>query len=44
VAYDAFFRTHTAVRGLYLLNVGLGIALIAVKVRAWTGLSGGKAT
>lgn len=33
-AYEAFFRTHTVVRGLYLLNLGLGIALLAVKVRA----------
>jgi uncharacterized membrane protein len=44
LAYAAFFRTHTAVRGLYLLNLALGIALLAVKVRAWTGLSGGKET
>ncbi|MBI5410554.1 MAG: DUF4149 domain-containing protein [Nitrospirae bacterium] len=34
-AYDAFFRTHALVRGLYLLNLGLGIALLAVKVRGW---------
>jgi len=34
VAYEAFFRTHTVVRGLYLLNLGLGIALLAVKVRS----------
>jgi len=34
-AYDAFFRTHTLVRGLYLVNLGLGIALVAVKVRGW---------
>jgi len=36
-AYEAFFRTHTVVRGLYLLNLGLGIALLVVKVRTWTG-------
>ena len=35
-AYEAFFRTHTVVRGLYLLNVGLGIALLVEKVRTWT--------
>jgi len=35
-AYEAFFRTHTVVRGLYVLNLGLGIALLVVKVRAWT--------
>jgi uncharacterized membrane protein len=34
-AYDAFFRTHTLVRGLYLLNLGLGLALLTVKVRGW---------
>lgn len=34
-AYGVFFRTHTLVRGLYLLNCGLGIALMAVKVRGW---------
>lgn len=34
-AYSAFFRTHTLVRGLYLLNCGLGIALMAVKIRDW---------
>ncbi|MGH7204661.1 MAG: DUF4149 domain-containing protein [Nitrospiraceae bacterium] len=33
-AYGAFFRTHTIVRGLYILNLGLGIALLAVKVRS----------
>lgn len=36
-AYDAFFRTHRTVRGLYLVNLGLGIALMAVRVRAWVG-------
>jgi uncharacterized membrane protein len=35
VAYGAFFRTHSFVRGLYLVNLGLGIALLAVKVRGW---------
>jgi uncharacterized membrane protein len=34
-AYEAFFRTHMIVRGLYLLNLGLGIVLTAVKVRTW---------
>ncbi|TAJ30883.1 MAG: DUF4149 domain-containing protein [Nitrospirae bacterium] len=36
-AYEAFFRIHTMVRGLYVLNLGLGIALLAVKVRDWMG-------
>lgn len=34
-AYAEFFKVHTVVRGLYLLNLALGIALLAVKVRAW---------
>ena len=38
-AYDAFFRTHRIVRGLYLVNLGLGIALMAVRVRNWVGRS-----
>src|SRR5436853_4792935 len=33
-SYEAFFRAHTVVRGLYLLNLGLGIALLVVKVRS----------
>lgn len=40
-AYAAFFRTHAVVRGLYVVNLGLGIALLAVKVRGW--MSHGKA-
>jgi uncharacterized membrane protein len=34
-AYAAFFQTHTVVRGLYLLNLVLGIVLLAVKARSW---------
>lgn len=34
-AFAAFFRLHWPVRLLYLLNLGLGIALMAVKVRNW---------
>ncbi len=34
-AFAAFFRLHWPVRLLYLLNLGLGIALIAAKVRNW---------
>lgn len=34
-AYEAFFRAHRIVRALYLANLGLGIALMAVKVRHW---------
>jgi uncharacterized membrane protein len=32
-AYEAFFRLHMVVRGLYLLNLGLGISLIIAKLR-----------
>lgn len=34
-AYKAFFRSHNLVRILYLVNLGLGIALVTVKVRGW---------
>jgi uncharacterized membrane protein len=34
-AYAAFFRSHTAVRGLYVVNLGLGITLLAVKAKQW---------
>ncbi|MFM8551919.1 MAG: DUF4149 domain-containing protein [Nitrospiraceae bacterium] len=37
-AYDAFFRTHTIVRALYMVNLGLGIGLLAVKVSRWAGM------
>ena len=32
-AYDAFFRSHAVVRALYVLNLGLGAAMIPLKVR-----------
>lgn len=32
-AYDAFFRSHGVVRALYVLNLGLGAAMIPLKVR-----------
>ena len=34
-ALDAFFRTHAVVRGLYVFNLGLGVALLAVKLKQW---------
>ena len=34
-AYRAFFRSHYLVRILYLVNLGLGIALMTVKVWGW---------
>jgi uncharacterized membrane protein len=34
-ALDAFFRTHAMIRGLYVFNLGLGIALLAVKLQQW---------
>ncbi len=39
-AFAAFFRLHWPIRFLYLLNLGLGIALIAVKVRSWIQYQG----
>ncbi len=35
VAYEAFFRSHSVVRGLYITNLALGIGLLGVKVRQW---------
>jgi len=35
VAYDNFFAYHRAARALYILNLGLGIALLCVKVKKW---------
>lgn len=35
-AYQDFFLGHQIARTLYLLNFGLGIALMCVKVRKWT--------
>ena len=32
-AYDAFFTVHRIVRGLYVLNLGLGLALMVVKLK-----------
>ncbi|MEC4669371.1 MAG: DUF4149 domain-containing protein [Nitrospiraceae bacterium] len=34
-ALNVFFRSHTIVRGLYLLNLTLGVLLLGVKVRGW---------
>ena len=34
-AYDAFFRVHMIVRGLYILNLGLGIGLLAIKLKSF---------
>jgi|CXWL01.1.fsa_nt_gi uncharacterized membrane protein len=33
VAYAAFFTIHMVVRALYLVNLGLGIALMAIKTK-----------
>lgn len=33
-AYDAFFRVHMIVRGLYIVNLGLGIGLMTVKLKS----------
>lgn len=34
-AYDAFFRVHMTVRALYIVNLGLGVGLIAFKLKSW---------
>lgn len=34
-AYDEFFVYHRVARALYVLNLGLGIAFLCVKVRKW---------
>ncbi|MCC2641017.1 MAG: conserved rane protein of unknown function [Nitrospira sp.] len=34
-AFEAFFQMHQPMRILYVVNVGLGIALLAVRVRSW---------
>jgi uncharacterized membrane protein len=34
-AYDAFFRVHRIVRGLYIVNLALGIGLMTVKIKSW---------
>lgn len=35
VAYEEFFVYHRTARALYILNLGLGVALISVKVKKW---------
>jgi uncharacterized membrane protein len=35
VAYDAFFESHRIVRALYVTNLGLAVALTAVKIQRW---------
>ncbi|MEK7294310.1 MAG: DUF4149 domain-containing protein [Nitrospirota bacterium] len=35
VAYDAFFRVHMIVRALYIMNLGLGIGLLAIKLKSF---------
>jgi uncharacterized membrane protein len=34
-AYDAFFRVHMIVRALYIMNLFLGIGLLAVKLKSF---------
>ena len=34
-AFEAFFQLHKPMRVLYILNIGLGIALLAERVRSW---------
>jgi hypothetical protein len=35
IAYENFFAYHRAARALYIINLGLGIALLCVKVKKW---------
>ena len=35
VAYDTFFAYHRIARALYLINLGLGMTLLCVKVQKW---------
>jgi len=35
IAYDAFFRVHMVVRGLYIVNLILGIGLLTVKLKSF---------
>jgi len=39
-AHEAFFQSHRWVRSLYVVNFALGIGMMAVKVRSWTGMRG----
>ncbi len=39
VAYDAFFRVHMITRGLYIVNLVLGIGLLTVKLKSWLNKS-----
>lgn len=34
-AYEAFFKSHHVVRALYVVNLGLAIALIPIKLKHW---------
>jgi uncharacterized membrane protein len=34
-AYGDFFRLHRIARALYLINLGLGVSALCLKVRAW---------
>ena len=38
-ALDAFFRVHMIVRGLYLVNLGLGVGLVVMKLKSWINKS-----
>ena len=35
VAYDAFFGVHRVVRTLYIVNLGLGIGLLTIKLKSF---------
>jgi hypothetical protein len=35
IAFDAFFRLHWPIRILYVVNMGLGIVLLGIRIRSW---------
>ncbi len=37
VAFEDFFQIHRMVRGLYVLNLGLGLVLLGAKIHRWMG-------
>lgn len=38
-AYESFFKSHTIIRALYVVNLGFAIALIPIKVQSLCGRS-----
>jgi hypothetical protein len=38
-AFEAFFKLHWPMRALYVVNLGLGILLVGIRVRSWIDYS-----